>query len=76
MSQKQKLLEHFKKGGKVTTLSAYPLLGILSLTKRVAELRSAGHKIRGVRQPIQKSNGIWSFVTVYSLATGRNASGR
>ena len=67
MSQKLKVLEHLKKGRKITSLSALQLLGIISLPKRISDLRADGHKIKKVPMEVQKPDGSWTRIKVYSL---------
>ena len=67
MSQSQTVLEHLKRGRKITSLSAVTMYGILCLPKRISELIQAGYKIRKVTQEVQKADGSYCRVKVYSL---------
>ena len=67
MSQKAKVLEHLKKGKKISSLSAVTLYGIISLPKRISELRQDGQKIKRTWQEVQKADGTWCRIRVYSL---------
>lgn len=44
-SQADRLLEHFKRGGTVTSLEAYQQHGITQLATRISELEAQGHII-------------------------------
>ena len=67
MSQKQQVLNHLKQGKKISSLSAAVMYGIISLPKRISELRQEGHKIKKVTQEVQKANGTYCRIKVYSL---------
>ena len=41
MTQKQKLISHFKNGGKITSFEAYLNFGITQLATRIKELEEA-----------------------------------
>lgn len=45
MSQKERLLEHFKTVGNINPLEAWQQLGIYRLSSTVLELRKDGHEI-------------------------------
>lgn len=67
MSQKSKVLEHLKRGKKISSLSAAVLYGIISLPKRISELRQDGHKVKRTWKRVQKADGSWCNIRVYSL---------
>ena len=67
MSQKSKVLEHLKKGKKITSLSAAVMYGIISLPKRISELKQDGHKIKKTVQEVTKATGERCRIKVYSL---------
>jgi len=46
MTQKQMILRHFQRFGKITDLDAYVLYSIRRLGARIWDLRAEGHKIR------------------------------
>jgi len=46
MNQKDKLLNHFKKGGKLTVLSALKKFGVYALSQRVTDLTREGYRIK------------------------------
>lgn len=45
MTQRQRVLERLRKRGPLTTMEAVSEMGILSLPKRIEELRKAGYSI-------------------------------
>jgi hypothetical protein len=45
MTQNQRILKHLRKAGSITVREAIVEYSIQSLTKRIAELREAGHEI-------------------------------
>ena len=45
MTQKQRVLEHLKSGGEITSFEAMVGMGISDLPKRISELRRDGHNI-------------------------------
>ena len=45
MSQTQKILEHLTKVGSISWVEANDLYRVRSLTRRIADLRQAGHDI-------------------------------
>ena len=45
MSQKQKILDHLMKVGSISWVEANDLYRVRSLTRRIADLRQAGHDI-------------------------------
>lgn len=56
MTQNQRLLKHFRKAGSITVREALVDYSIQSLTKRINELREAGHDIESVTKfhPVTK----------------------
>jgi hypothetical protein len=44
-SQNQKILDHLKKIGSISWVEANDLYRVRSLTRRIADLRQAGHEI-------------------------------
>jgi len=52
LTQKEKLLHHFKRGGVITSLTAYTKFGITQLAARIKEMEDyQGVKIR--RKPVK-----------------------
>ena len=47
MSQTQKILDHLTKVGSISWVEANDLYRVRSLTRRIADLREAGHDIVG-----------------------------
>ena len=45
MSQTQKILDHLTKVGSISWVEANDLYRVRSLTRRIADLRQAGHEI-------------------------------
>ncbi len=45
MSQTQKILDHLTKVGSISWVEANDLYRVRSLTRRIADLREAGHEI-------------------------------
>ena len=64
-SQNARLLSHFKQGRKISSLSAYPLLGIASLHRRLTDLRRDGKRIDSKWENIQNPYGERQRVKVY-----------
>lgn len=50
MTQHAQILSHMKKAGSITQREAYLDYSIQSFSKRISELREAGHNIRGERK--------------------------
>lgn len=66
MTQLEWLLNHFRKGRTITVLQAHRE-GICSLSKRVCELKEAGHAIKGPRVPVKSRFGRKVKVARYGL---------
>jgi len=55
MSQKERILEHMKKGNSITTASAVDLFKIYRLSERIRDLEKRGHEIS--REHIRTEDG-------------------
>jgi hypothetical protein len=73
-SQSNRLLEHFKRGGTVTSLEAYQQHGITQLATRISELKDEGHIITGTWIKVTNRFGEECRVKEYSLAQDLKAA--
>ena len=64
MSQTQKILDHLTKVGSISWVEANDLYRVRSLTRRIADLREAGHDIVGE----WRKDRLGQRYTRYSLA--------
>lgn len=64
MSQTQKILDHLTKVGSISWVEANDLYRVRSLTRRIADLREAGHDIVGE----WRKDHLGQRYTRYSLA--------
>lgn len=64
MSQTQKILDHLTKVGSISWVEANDLYRVRSLTRRIADLREAGHEIVGE----WRKDHLGQRYTRYSLA--------
>lgn len=62
MSQKQKVLQHLRSYGTLTTYKAFSLYGVTRLSERIRELERDKHLINHI--PIVRGGHSW---TAYSL---------
>lgn len=73
-SQVNRLLEHFKSGGTVTSLKAYNELGITQLATRIKDLEEMGHVINRTWVKVFNRFGEECRVKEYSLAVELKAA--
>ena len=64
MSQAERILEHLKRGEKLTVADALTFYGVYALSQRAGELRRAGHPV--VSEMVTLSNG--KRIAQYSYA--------
>ena len=73
-SQADRLLNHFKAGGTVTSLQAYQDHGVTQLATRITELEEMGHVINRTWIKVYNRFGEECRVKEYSLATELKAA--
>ncbi len=64
-TQRARILEHFSKSPRLTTMQARNVLGILHPCGRIMELRRLGYKIDTVRVHAEDSNGVNHRIGMY-----------
>lgn len=67
MSQAELVLQHLKNGFEITSINALNIFGIISLPKRICELKDRGYKIKSTKRVVQKRDGSITRVSVYTL---------
>lgn len=70
MTQAEKVLAFLTAGHTLTTMIAHNLLGVASLTTRIAELRRAGHKIVTEWKNVPDGSGKMRRYASYRLVGG------
>jgi len=67
LTQNQKIMQHLRKYGSITTMEAFMRFGITRLPSRIHELRKAGNTISGTT--VYDKNRFWDNVhyTRYTL---------
>jgi hypothetical protein len=68
MSQRERVLDHFKSGKTITSLEAYNELGITQLATRIFELKQEGYPIQSNRITVTNRFGEECGVSEYYLA--------
>jgi hypothetical protein len=68
MSQKERILQHFKSGNTITSLEAYNELGVTQLATRIYELKAEGHPILSDRIKVTNRFDEQCMVSKYYLA--------
>ena len=69
MTQKERLLDYFKKGMSINRLQGWEYLGILELPARVTELKQDGHNIETKRIQVTNRFGEKVSVAEWSMET-------
>lgn len=62
MGQKDRLLEHFTQGNRITRAESYTELGIIELSARVIDLEKAGYEV--CRKRIKVTNRFGEQISV------------
>jgi hypothetical protein len=68
MSQKERILQHFKSGNTITSLEAYNELGVTQLATRIHELKAEGYPILSDRIKVTNRFDEQCLVSKYYLA--------
>ena len=68
-SQSQRLLEHLKKGNRVTPIEALREFGIFRLAARINDLRERGHTIESELVPVKDRLGAIKRVAEYRIGS-------
>lgn len=67
MSQRERVLEYLQHHGSITSLEAFRGLGIISLSRRICDLRQQGHRIQVERVADRNRYGEKVIYNRYSL---------
>lgn len=67
-AQGSKVLEHFRRGERLTQLDALRLYGVGRLAAVVFDLKRAGHDIRSEMVGVEKANGSTARVATYWMS--------
>ena len=73
MTQNEKVLNHLRLWGGITTLEAYNYYGITRLSARIKNLRDDGHRILSVQEIGKNRDGVTVHYTRYILAEQKGA---
>ena len=73
MTQNQKLLNHLKDRGGITSLEAFEIYGITRLSARIKNLRDEGHSITSSWESAKNRDGVTVSYTRYVLAETKGA---
>lgn len=71
MTQREKILRHFKRYGSITGKEAVNEYGIMHLASRISEMRAEGLPITGVMETSKNRDGEPVSYVRYSLSSGQ-----
>ena len=73
MTQTQKILQHLRDHGSITSMEAYERFGCTRLSARIKDLRDEGHSIASDWETAKNRDGVTISFARYRLAEKKGA---